>query len=112
MDSGATDHVTSDLNQLNVSRNYSGNDQLQVGSGEYLYISHTGYSAIPSAFHSKCLHFKNILCVPKITKNLLSISKFTKDNNVIVEFDSNCCVVKDKYTGAILLQGDLKGGLY
>ncbi|XP_031283016.1 uncharacterized protein LOC116141679 [Pistacia vera] len=78
MDSGATDHVTVDLNHLHISKNYNG----------------------------------DILCVPKITKNLLSISKFTKDNNVIVEFDANCCIVKDKSTGAMLLQGDLKGGLY
>ncbi|XP_031260691.1 uncharacterized protein LOC116118873 [Pistacia vera] len=112
MDSGATDHVTCNLSQLSISKNYEGEDKLQVGNGEYLLISHTGHSFIPSNLHSKCLYLKNILCVPKITKNLLSISKFTRDNNVVVEFDANSCVIKDKSTKAMLLQGGLKEGLY
>lgn len=53
-----------------------------------------------------------MLCVPHITKNLLSISKFTRDNNVIVEFFADHCVVKDKHSKIILLQGELKAGLY
>ncbi|GAU51364.1 hypothetical protein TSUD_383580 [Trifolium subterraneum] len=47
-----------------------------------------------------------------ITKNLLSISKLTADNNIFVEFDVDCCFVKDKLTGKVLLRGKLKDGLY
>ena len=47
-----------------------------------------------------------------ITKNLLSISKFTKDNDIVVEFYDDCCLVKDKNTRKILMQGKLKGGFY
>ena len=54
----------------------------------------------------------DILHVPKITKNLLSISQFTKDNDVIVEFNSEFCMIKDKKTRKVLLQGGLKNGLY
>lgn len=108
MDSGAIDHVASDLSQLSANKNYEGKDQLQVGNGKYFSISYTGHTILPSSLHSKCLHLKHILCVPQITKNLLSISHFTRDNNVTVEFDDTCCVVKDKLTKAILLQGSLK----
>lgn len=36
----------------------------------------------------------------------------THDNNIIVEFDVDCCFVKDKITGKELLRGRLKDGLY
>ena len=55
---------------------------------------------------------KNVLCVPAITKNLLSISSFTKDDNVNAEFCSNGCVIKDWNTKRVLLRGTLKQGLY
>ena len=41
------------------------------------------------------------MCI--ITKNLLSISKFTKDNNIVAEFYDDCCLVKDKNTRKILM---------
>jgi len=58
------------------------------------------------------LNLHDVLYVPKIIKNLLSISKFTADNNILVEFDENCCFVKDKLTRKTLLKGELKNGLY
>lgn len=112
MDSGASDHVISKVDQLALKEDYVGSQQLQVGSGECLEISHTGSVSLPTSFYNKFLHLKNILCVPKITKNLLSISKFTRDNDVVVEFLSDCCFVKDKATRIVLLKGALKDGLY
>ncbi|KAL5849149.1 hypothetical protein ACOSQ4_007162 [Xanthoceras sorbifolium] len=52
-----------------------------------------------------------MLHVPRITKNLLSVFKLTKDNNLVVEFYSDCCVFKDKNLGTILLKRTLKDGL-
>ena len=40
------------------------------------------------------------------------MSKLTCDNNAIVEFDHDCCSVKDKVTRKVLLKGILKDGLY
>lgn len=48
----------------------------------------------------------------KIGKNLLSISRLTADNNIIIEFHPICCLVKDKLTGKILMQGTIKDGLH
>ena len=50
--------------------------------------------------------------MPAITKNLLSISKFTRDNCAIAEFNSVGCVIKDQRTKRVMLQGSLKNGLY
>ena len=45
---------------------------------------------------SRSLDLKNILHVPQITTNLLSVNRLCNDNNVIVEFFSNGFVVKDQ----------------
>jgi GAG-pre-integrase domain len=47
-----------------------------------------------------------------MTKNLLSVSQLTSDNNVSVEFFSDSCFVKDKETQQILLHGILHKGIY
>ena len=64
---------------------YSGNGKLALGDGSQLFISYIGHFNLPGF---KPLHLRNILLVPSITKNLISISKFTLENDVIVEFDS------------------------
>lgn len=69
MDSGATDHVTPDMNQLQSSSNYHGPAQLQVGNGENLSISHTGNTSFPSSLKNRSVHLKNVKCVPQVTRN-------------------------------------------
>ena len=109
-DSGATHHITPDPSLLNFSMPYTGSDQLHIGYGKGLKILSSGSKTIPSLFYP--LKLNNIFHVPKITKNLLSIQKFTYDNNVYFEFHSSHCLVKDKSTHKILLKGMLKDGLY
>lgn len=56
------------------------------------------------------VQLKNILYVPNIKRDLLSISQLTADNNFVVEFHSNCCFAKakDKVTGRWCFKGILK----
>lgn len=49
--------------------------------------------------------------VPKIKKNLLSISQLTRDNDCSIEFFANQFVIKDQQ-GQMLAKGYEKGGLY
>ena len=74
-------------------------------NGSKLHISHIGNSKFLSNHFDKSLRLNNILHVPHITKNLVSISKCTTDNSVSVEFTPSCCYVKDLITGATLLKG-------
>ena len=104
MDNGASTHVTVDLHNLSTKADYNGKEKLIVSNGSKLDISHIGSSIIESHSSQKPLFLKNILHVPDITKNLLSISQFTLDNDVIIEFSSNCCLVKNKSTKFILLE--------
>jgi len=71
-----------------------------------LQIAATGSSKLNS------LNLHDVLYVPNITKKLLSVSKLIVDNNILVEFDANCCFVQDKLTRKAILKGTLKDGLY
>lgn len=55
---------------------------------------------------------KDILCVPEIAKNLVSVSKLAHDNSVFIEFHSDFCLAKDKRSGKPMQRGVLKDGLY
>ena len=48
----------------------------------------------------------------KLKKNLMSVSKFTSDNNVYFEFHPSFFCVKDPMSGATLLKGQHNHGLY
>jgi histone deacetylase 1/2 len=48
-------------------------------------ILHIGQAILPTT-SSKPLHICNVLHVPSVKKNLLSVPRLTHDNNVLVEF--------------------------
>jgi GAG-pre-integrase domain len=110
MDSRASAHVSPDLNCFTSYSPYSGTDQLQIGDGKGLPILHLGSSSLVTS--SKPLVLTNMLHVPSISKPLLSISRLITDNNIIVEFNASSCLVKDRVTNQVLLQGVLYNGLY
>uniref|UniRef100_A0A803Q0C6 Retrovirus-related Pol polyprotein from transposon TNT 1-94 n=1 Tax=Cannabis sativa TaxID=3483 RepID=A0A803Q0C6_CANSA len=111
-DTGATHHLTPDLANLSTSSPYSGNEQVYVGNGMGLNIKNIGNSFIHSPFNSKQLSIRNLLHVPSINKNLLSVSQFAQDNGVFFEFYPFSCCVKDIATQKTLLAGNLENGLY
>ena len=72
LDSGATHHMTNDLDNLALHSPYNGDDVVLIGDGSPLPITHTGSLSFPSS--SKPLSLTNVLCVPNIHKPYLSIS--------------------------------------
>ncbi|KAL9410716.1 hypothetical protein AB3S75_044483 [Citrus x aurantiifolia] len=119
LDTGATHYLTNNMDNLHLRQEYKGTDQLIIGNGQGLPISHIGnvflsYRALPySSIQSThtTIALKDMLLVPSITKNLLSISKLTSDNSLSVEFYGNICFVKDM-KGQVLLQDFAEKGLY
>ena len=87
---------------MTTKTEYSGNGMLMLGDGSQRLISHIGHMNLPT---SRSLKLKNILLVPAITKNLISVSKFSPENDVIVEFDSTGFSVRNKKSKVVLLQG-------
>ncbi|KAL5739288.1 hypothetical protein ACOSP7_028206 [Xanthoceras sorbifolium] len=96
-DSGASSHVTVDLGKFLTYSSYCGGEKLAVGSGDQLDISHIGIVIVCShSMPTVKLKLDKVLHVPRIAKNLLSISRFTIDNNALAEFVDGCCLIKDK----------------
>ena len=112
LDSGATNHVTSQLDNLSIKSNYKGKAKLAVGNGSLLTISHIGDSVLHVPSSHSHLKLNNILHVPSITKNLLSISQFTRENHVVIEFNCDACLIKDRRDGRVLMSGAVRDGLY
>ncbi|KAL6316772.1 hypothetical protein AAG906_021072 [Vitis piasezkii] len=65
-----------------------------------------------SPHYAKPFVLHNVLHVPQLTSNLISVSKFYTDNNTILEFHPSSFFVKDKDTKVTFLQGQLERGLY
>jgi hypothetical protein len=84
MDLGATDHITSELGKLTVCDKYHGGDHIHAANGTSMEISHVGHSTLHSPFSK--IHLRNVLHVPSASKNLVSINRHTRDNNVFLEF--------------------------
>ena len=79
-DTGATDHITGELDKLTMKEKYHGREKIHAANGTGMGISHVGHAFVDSL--SKPLHLRNVLHVPQATKNLVSIHRLTRDNNV------------------------------
>ena len=109
-DTVATSHMTYDKGNLQHSSIYNGYNHVIVGNGTRLKISHVGDTVLYSP-HGK-LNLHDVLVVPDIKKNLISVTKLTKDNSCFFEFRSFDFKIKDQTTGKILAIRHRKDGLY
>ncbi|KAG8491907.1 hypothetical protein CXB51_015260 [Gossypium anomalum] len=109
-DSGATNHITPDAANLSSVSSYTGTQHVSMGNGASVSIANIGSSSMQAG--SRLLQLKNILHVPNVCKNLLSVGQFAKDNVVYFEFHPLFCFVKDIQTRKTLLVGRMHNGLY
>ncbi|KAI0525156.1 hypothetical protein KFK09_004548 [Dendrobium nobile] len=112
MDSGASSHLTPDLGNLQQSSVYNGPDTISTTNGSTMSIQNSGQGLLPLPDSNRKLYLRNLLHVPSLTHNLLSISKLTSDNKVSICFDANGFVIKDVQDQRPLLLGQLCNGLY
>ncbi|PKU71322.1 Retrovirus-related Pol polyprotein from transposon TNT 1-94 [Dendrobium catenatum] len=112
LDSGASTHLTPDANNLFYPTAYTGSDSVSTANGTSLPIQNSGQGLLPLPDHARKLFLHNLLHVPALTHNLLSVSKLTKDNSISISFDANGFVIKDLQDRRPLLHGRLLNGLY
>ena len=110
LDSSASHHITTDLGNLSLHYPYSGHDNVLIGNGNILSISHIDSLTLPTS--SSSLTLNNVLCVPAMKKNLIFISQLCTTNHVYVTFLLNVFQVKDLRTRALVHQGLVKDGVY
>ena len=72
-------------------------------------ISHIGDISIKTDHGT--LKLKDVLVVPQLKKNLLSVAQLTNDLLCSLEFDSNGFIVKNKQN-QVLARGSRRGNLY
>jgi len=82
-DSSASFQVIGESQNIKQFTHFDGPDQIFIGNGEGLSISSAGSSCFvsPNDSHITFILHK-LLHVPPISKNLLSVSRFAKDNSV------------------------------
>ena len=81
-----------------------------MGNGTSLPIYHIGTTQFSTP--TTTFRLNNVLYVPDISNNLLSVHKFTNDTNTFMEFHPSLFRVKDLASRRLLLQRPSKHGLY
>jgi len=110
--SEATHHMTNNTNNFSNKTSYHGHDVVKLGNGLGIPITDIGSAHFTLPHTNTVIHLHQLLHVPTITKNVMSVSKFAKDNDVFSEFHTNQCLVKSQATKQVLFQGKLRDGLY
>lgn len=105
IDSGATDHIVSNVNLFNNYKSIS--SVLHLPNNTTVPITHVGEVQL----NSKVL-LTDVLCVPSFHCNLISISKLTSDNSVSVIFSKTNCMLQDPSQKMMVEIGKAEAGLY
>lgn len=103
LDAATMDHVTNNPSILHSLQPYTGFQGLMVGNGEFLPITHIGQAQVGTG--SCSISLNDVLLVPKIKKDQLSISKLTTDYPLVVEFNGDGFVIKDRATQWVMVTG-------
>ena len=109
-DTGASNHMTGQQGMLTHLNKYNGTDSIVIGDGSSLPITGIGNSIIKQKNNVLPLH--DVLFVPNLKKNLLSVSQLTSQYPVNCEFSNVNFCVKERNTGRPLITGRRKGNLY
>ncbi|XP_012699143.1 uncharacterized protein LOC105913792 [Setaria italica] len=111
-DSGAGSHMTADAGNLSTMSPPSSftPSSIIVGNGALLPVTATGSHIFSSPHRNLVLN--NVLVSPNIVKNLISIRRFTTDNNCSIEFDPFGLSVKDLQTRNVIARCNSSGDLY
>nr|GEV61684.1 ribonuclease H-like domain-containing protein [Tanacetum cinerariifolium] len=110
IDIGVSSRLEDNTSMLTSFSNSSIYPSVFVGNGNSIPVTHTEHSFLHTS--SKPLQLNHILVTPHIIKNLIYVRKFTRDNDVSVEFDAYGFSVRDYQTRRILLRCDSTGDLY
>ena len=75
VDSGASHHITLDLQNLSLHSDYGGNEDIMIGVGNGIPITHVDSTPIEAPTTTFLLD--NVLCAPLIKKNFFMFLNFS-----------------------------------
>ena len=106
LDTGATDHMVHSLSKF-TSITSSISTYVHLLNGEKVLATHIGTVQVTTS-----LLFTDVLCVPSLSFNLISISKLTNTPSCCVFFLSHFCFIQDLVAWKRIGLGRKKNGLY
>ena len=93
IDSGCTHHMTADLSIFQHIEK-SSNSRVKLGNGDYVDVKGKGTIAINTSKGTKLI--SDVLFVPEINQNLLSVGQML-DRNYVLFFKGKYCTIIDPY---------------
>ena len=102
--------MTTDLAALALHELYTASDSIIIGDGTGLSTANIGSFTLPSL--PTPLFFINVLHVPVMSKNLISVFALCVNNPVNVLFFYSFFKVQDHYTGVTLVRRQHRDGVY
>lgn len=109
-DTGTTNHMTATQGNLHNLTEYYSPNGVMIGNGKIMSITHVGETII--GLSKKPIFLKNVLAIPNIKKNPVSISQLTFYYPLSFEFNRNGFLIKDRTTQRIMVMGKNQKGLY
>ena len=107
IDTGATDHMTSMSSCLDAVKKNGESCCIKLPNGNQVPVAKIGDVHLRND-----LTLLDTLVAPEFQYNLLSVSKFCRDNNCLAIFGDSCCLLQDCATGKVKGLGEFKNGLY
>jgi hypothetical protein len=106
VDSGSLFHITPYPRVVSLPHPYNPTSpfSILVGNGSTLYVTSIGDTVLPGP-----LNLNNILVVPNIIQNLLSVCHYTTDNRCSMEFDPWGLTTWDLTTRVVVARCDSSG---
>jgi hypothetical protein len=93
MDLGVIDHIARELDRLMMHETYTSTDQIHIANSSGMEITRIGTSIIPTS--GRDLVLNKVLHVPSTHKNIISVHRFTLDNDTYIEFHPFDFLIKD-----------------
>jgi hypothetical protein len=112
VDSGAGAHMVNNAGIISSSQPPSSSNpsSIIVGNGAILPVTSVGSHSFFTP--RRPLILSNVVISPSIIKNLISVRRFTTDNNCSIEFDPFGLSVKDLQTRSVIARCNSMGDLY
>jgi hypothetical protein len=110
VDSGATSHMSSENGTVPPLIPLPSPVYVTVGNGAWVPVCF--YSNMHLCLPSSNFVLKNVIRVPSLIQNLISVHQFTRDNAVSIEFDLFGFSVKDLRIRHVIIRCNSSGDLY
>ncbi|KZV22300.1 hypothetical protein F511_17902 [Dorcoceras hygrometricum] len=107
IDSGASDHMTGNLNSFCSYTPCNSDMTVRIADGSLSRIHGIGDINV-----SRDITLKNVFHVPSLKCNLISVSKLTRDCHCRANFSSGSCLFQDHLSGKKIGSAKLHDGLY